>query len=380
MIYLDNAATTKPDKSALSRAEKFLNEDFFNPSSLYGVGLNCAKEIKVAKEHILKSIGAIDTNFEVIFTSCGSESNNQAIFCATKRGVFVTDKGEHSAVYNCFMELKNTGVQVEFAELNADGSVCLESLFDVVKNNSNVSFVSIMHVNNETGAINDVNLIAQKIKEINPKIIFHVDGVQAYGKIPFRISNKIDLYSISAHKINALKGTGALIKRKNLALNPLIFGGGQENGLRSGTENVYGIKVFQYASEIHYQNLKENFDKIKNIKEYFINNLDKSIFKIISSENSSPYILTVSAVGLRGEVLMHILERDNVYVGNGSACSSRHRYSRVISACGYSNEVLDGVVRISFGVENTIDEAKFAVDLINRKAKELKEIMKWKLL
>lgn len=376
MIYLDNAATTKPDKNALARADEFLNEEYFNPSSLYNGGLNCAKEIKSAKEHILKSLGAIDTNFEVIFTSCGSESNNQAIFCATKRGAFVTDMGEHSAVHNCFMELKNRGTEVEFATLNEDGSVNLESLFQIVKNNLRVSFVSIMHVNNETGAINDVNYIAQKIKEINPKIIFHVDGVQSYGKIPFKISSKIDLYSISAHKINALKGTGALIKRKSLSLSPLIFGGGQENGLRSGTENVYGIKVFHYASENHYAKLNENFKKVKTIKEYFIDNLDKTIFKIISSENSSPYILTVSAVGLRGEVLMHILERDNIYVGNGSACSSKHRYSRVISACGFDNMVLDGVVRISFGVENTMEEAISVVEIINKRANELKVIMK----
>ncbi len=375
MIYLDNAATTKPYSEALERAKKFNYECFYNPSTLYGGGLNNAKEIRLAKEHVLKSLGAIPSNFEVLFTSCGSESNNQAIFCAVKRGVFVTDKGEHSAVYKCYTELKNRGERVEFVDINQDGSVNIEQLLDIVKNNKDVSFVSIMHVNNETGAINDVNLIASKIKEINSKIIFHVDGVQAYGKIPYRISPKIDLYSISAHKINALKGTGALIKRKNLNVNPLIFGGGQEGGLRNGTENIFGIKVFHYASEIHYNALNENYKFVKELSDFVRENLDESLFKVISPDGASPYILTVSAVGLRGEVLMHLIEMQSVLVGNGSACSSKNRYSRVITACGYDEKTLDGVIRISFSAENTLEEVGKAVEIINNCAKELKEKM-----
>ena len=172
MIYFDNAATTLPSKSALEKAEKFNNDMFFNPSALYGGGLNCAKEIKVAKESILKNLGT--TNHEVIFTSCGSESDNMAIFCAVKRGIFVTDKGEHSAVYKSFLELKNRGLQVEFIDLNSDGSVNEEKLYEYVKNN-NVNFVSIAHVGNETAVINDINGIAKKLKSINPQIIFHSD-------------------------------------------------------------------------------------------------------------------------------------------------------------------------------------------------------------
>ena len=372
MIYLDNAATTMPSKTAVEKAQIFNNDKFFNPSTLYSGGLNCAKEIKTAKEDILKNLGTV--NHEVIFTSCGSESDNMAIFCAVKRGVFITDKGEHSAVYKSFLELKNRGHKIEFISLNVDGSVNQSQLYDYVKNNP-VDFVSIAHVGNETGAINDINIIAKKIKTINNKIVFHSDGVQAYGKIPYRLSNDIDLYSISAHKINALKGVGALIKRKNLNVTPLIFGGAQENGYRSGTENVFGIKVFEYAGREKYDNIKENFEKVKQIKNYAESNLDKNIFTVISGENSSQYILTVSAKGLRGEVLMHTLEERGIIVGNGSACSSKSRYSRVIEACGYPNEVLDGVIRISFSVENTLEQIKIAVNEINDAAKKLKGIL-----
>ncbi len=373
MIYLDNAATTKPFVEALTEAQKFNEQLYFNPSALYKNGLAVAKELKQTKQSILDSIGAV--GFEAIFTSCGTESNNTAIFCAVKRGCFVTDKGEHSAVNKCFLEIKNRGQKVEFIDLNSDGSVNEQMLYDYVANNQ-VDFISIMHVNNETGAINDINKIAKNIKAINPKIIFHSDGVQAYGKIPFVLSKEIDLYSISAHKINALKGVGVLIKRKGLSIAPYIIGGGQEGGLRSGTENVFGIKVLEYASAKHFANLTQNYSKVTELKQKFIDGLDKSIFKIISGQNSSPYILSISAVGLRGEVLMHSLEMKDIYVGNGSACSSKNRFSRVIEACGYKNDVLDGIIRISFSVENTVDEVEQAIFALNETAKKLKGIMR----
>lgn len=375
MIYLDNAATTKPFSSAIEKANKFNNEEFFNPSALYKGGLSTSKEIKSAKENLLRSIGATTDKFEVIFTSCGTESDNQAVFGAIKRGVFVTDLGEHSAIYKSFLELKNRGLDVHFVGLNKDGSVNVEELYSLVKNN-HVDFVSIMHVNNETGAINDVNNIAKNLKSINPKLIFHSDGVQAFGKISFRISSYIDLYSVSAHKVNALKGVGALIKRKSLNVKPIIFGGGQENGLRSGTENLFGIKVFEYAFLEHFDNIREDFDRVLSFKNYIIQSLDKELFTIISGDNSSPYILTVSAKGIRGEVLMHSLETEGIIVGNGSACSSKNRFSRIIEACGYKEDVLDGVIRISFSTETTLDEIKKAVEILNTTTQKLKRIMK----
>ena len=167
-----------------------------------------------------------------------------------------------------------------------------------------------------------------------------------------------------------------MIKKKNLNVKPLIFGGGQEGGLRSGTENVFGIKVFQFAGEEKYSNLQNNFNLVKEIKDYISKNLDKNIFKILSGDNSSPYILTVSAVGLRGEVIMHAMEEKGLIVGNGSACSSKNRFSRVIEACGYSNDVLDGVIRISFSTSNNLDDAKIAVNILNETASALKKVMK----
>lgn len=377
MIYFDNAATTKPSACALEKAKKFNEEEFFNPSALYRGGLSASLAIKEARETILKTLGASTTDKEVIFTSCGSESDNTAIFCTVRRGVFVTDKGEHSAVYKSFSELKTRGYDTEIIELDKHGGVDVEKLFNCVKEKK-VSFVSIMHVNNETGAINDVNFIADKLKEINPKLVFHSDGVQAYGKLPFRLGKNVDLYSVSAHKIGGLKGVGVLVKRKGLNLFPLIFGGGQENGYRSGTENVFGIKTFEYAAKERYSAIKENFSKISAIKQFIAERLDKNVFTIISGlsdKTSSPYVLSVSAAGLRGEVLMHELETYDIIVGNGSACSSKNRYSRVIEACGYDAKVLDGVLRISFSPENTMEEAEKFVKIANESANKLKRMM-----
>ena len=246
-IYLDNGATTKPFKSSIEYASAYLEDCFYNPSSLYGGGVNASLALNAARKVIAS---AFPQNFEVIFLSCGSEANNMAINSYLKRGNAVTTLSEHSCVYEPFMEFKNNGYDARFATLNEDGSVNVENLLSLV--DKNTVFVSVMHVNNETGAINDVNYIAKRVKSINPRIIFHSDGVQAFLKIPYVISDDIDLYSVSAHKINALKGVGALIKNKRVKnLKPLIYGGGQENGLRSGTENVYGIKVFENSVKEH---------------------------------------------------------------------------------------------------------------------------------
>ena len=375
MIYFDNAATTKPSLEALDSAEKFNKEFYFNPSALYREGINVSKEIKNVKNVILRSLGVSSDKYDVIFTASGTESDNTAIFCSVKRGCFVTDKGEHSAVYKSFLELKQQGKTIQFIDLLKSGEINKDLLYDYVRHNE-VDFVSIMHVNNETGAINDINEISNKLKEINPKIIIHCDGVQAFGKIPYRMSDKIDFYSISAHKINALKGVGALIRKKRVPISPLIHGGGQEDGLRSGTENVFGIKVFETAIISHYKNISENFNIVKEINDYIRNNLDKNYFNILSTENASPYILSISAIGLKGEVMMHCLEQEEIIVGNGSACSSKNRFSRVIEACGYSKDILDGVIRLSFSYENTIDEAKIVVNTLNVLAKKLKGIMR----
>ena len=353
-----------------------IKDNYFNPSAVYHEGINVSNELKSAKNSFKR---LYNDNFEVIFTSCGTESDNTAIFSYSKRGNIVITLAEHSAVHVPFTNLKNQGVDVRFAKINLDGSVNIEHLLSLIDNNT--TFVSIIHVNNETGAINDINKIAKLIKDINKNVIFHSDGVQAFMKIPYLLSNDIDLYSVSAHKINAIKGVGALFVNKRIKnLKPLILGGGQENGLRSGTENVFGIKVFEHAMNCHYKTLNEDYKKVNSLKETLINNLDLKLFKIISSNNSSPYILSLSAVGLKGEVLMHKLEENGIIIGTGSACSSKNKHSRMLTEAGYSTDVLDGVIRISFSSETTIDEVMYAAEKLNENASTLKRTiykLKW---
>ena len=372
MIYLDNAATTKPNERALSRAAAYLTEKWQNPSGLYRAGLSLQGELKEARSALLSPV-ADETLFTLTFTSCGTEADNQALFGYGRRGNVVTTAGEHAAVASAAAELKNRGVEVRFAPLNGDGSVNAEALLSLVDDKT--SLVSVIHVNNETGAINDVNGLAKAVKAKSPRALFHSDGVQAYGKIPFRLSREIDLYAVSAHKIGALKGTGALIRKKSLSVRPYIFGGGQEGGERSGTENVFGIKVFAYAAEEKFRTLKEDFTRLRAEREALWNALDKDIFVRISPEEGSPYILSVSAPGLRGEVLLHMADDRGLVVGTGSACSSnaKHRYSRVILACGADERTADGVLRLSFSPQTTAEERAAAADILNAAARELKE-------
>ncbi len=374
MIYLDNAATTKPDEVCLEIAAQYLKQKFYNPSALYAEGYALHKELVKTRSDILNTV-ANDRDFNIIFTSCGTEADNQALFCGAKRGNIVTTFGEHSAVYAAANELKERGIEVRFAPLNSDGSVnvqCLLSLID-----ERTSLVSVIHVNNETGAVNDVNAIAHAVKAINIRALFHSDGVQAFGKIHFRIDADIDMYSISAHKIGGLKGTGALILRKNVHIKPLIYGGGQENGMRSGTENVFGIKMLEYAAIKRYSCLENNLNHVKELNSLLRQKLDEKLFSVISEDSASPYILCVAAKGVRGEIILHEVNDKGLIIGTGSACSSneKKRYSRVILACGIDEESADGILRISFSPETTAEEIQSAADILNETVKFRKEIM-----
>lgn len=375
MIYLDNAATTKPDKESFDKAIEFVTEKFYNPSAKYEEGYTLQSELKKARSALLCGV-ADESAFEVVFTSCGTEADNQAIFGFARRGNAVTTKGEHSAVSAPFDELKNRGVlETRFAPLRKDGSVDIEKLLSLIDDKT--SFVSVMHVSNETGAINDINAIAKLIKQKNPRVIFHSDGVQAYGKIPCKLAKEVDLYSISAHKIGGLKGVGALIKRKSLLIPPYIYGGGQETGRRSGTENVFGIKQFGFVAEKKLKERKENYEKIAVLREKLWDILDKDIYTRISSTDSSPYILTLSAVGLRGEVLLHMARDKQLLIGTGSACSSnaKTRYNKVLLACGYDEKTVDGAIRLSFSTETTIEEIITAGAILNEIGRDLKRRM-----
>lgn len=372
MIYLDNAATTKPDSECLKRAEQYLTEKYFNPSAMYAEGYGLHKEIEKAKSNILNCVGG-DRDYSLIFTSCGTEADNHAIFCGGKRGNVVTTLGEHSAVFSAVNELKSKGIEIRFADLQSDGSVNTDSLLNLV--DENTALVSVIHVNNETGALNDINNIAKAVKAKNPRTLFHSDGVQAFGKIPYKLSPNVDLYSISAHKIGGAKGTGALIKRKNLAIKPFIYGGGQEDGLRSGTENVFGIKMLEFAAVQHYANIENNFKYVQKLRDVFCEELDGKLFSRI--EGYSPYICCVLADGLRGEIIMHEVNDKGLIIGNGSACSSnsKKRYSRVLLACGISEDRADGALRISLSAENTLDEVKEAAKILNQTVAARRQIM-----
>ena len=374
MIYLDNAATTKPCEKAFARATAFALEKFYNPSALYTEGFALQGELKKARSALLCKV-ADETAFELVFTSCGTESDNQAIFSFAKRGNALTTAGEHSAVLATFAELKNRGVETRIAPLEKDGRVNVDKLLALV--DEKTSFVSVMQVNNEVGAINDINQIAKLVKAKNPRAIFHSDGVQGYGKIPFRLAKEVDLYSISAHKIGGMKGVGALIKRKSLVLPPYIIGGGQELGRRSGTENVFGIKQFEYAAEEKFLSIREDYQRLREYRELLWSLLDKEIFIRLSAAEGTPYILSVSAMGLRGETLLHLANDNGLIIGTGSACSSnaKRRYSKVVLACGYDEKTADGVLRLSFSQTTTEEEIKNAAKILNEVGKDLKRRM-----
>ena len=370
MIYLDNAATSTPLKESVEFAQKYI-ENYYNPSALYSGGIEVSSFLKEVRAYIVSTV--CHDGYDCIFTSCGTEADNTAVFSSAKRGNAVTTLGEHSAVFEPFKELERRGVEARFAKLNKDGSVNTDDLLSKI--DGNTSFVSVVHVNNETGAVNDINAIAEKVKKINPKTVFHSDGVQAYGKMPYRLSSAVDMYSISAHKIGALKGVGALLKKKNISLHPLIFGGGQEGGLRSGTENVFGIATFYKAAQVRYSQIAADRDRYIDLKNLFVSTLNDEYVKLISSENCAPHIVSITAPKLRGEVLQHILEKRGIIVGTGSACASLNKHSRVLKECGYSAQELDGVLRISFSAFTRPEDVVEAANGINDACRELKKVI-----
>ena len=374
MIYLDNAATTKPNERALKVAEKYLTEEYFNPSSLYKSGYSLNLQLKETRKNIVSYI-ADASKFSCVFTSGGTEADNQAILCGGKRGNIVTTMGEHSAVFEAVNEAKQRGIEVRFANLEADGSVDVDHLMSLI--DEKTSLVSVVHVNNETGALNDIAAIAQKVKDKNRFTLFHSDGVQAFGKINFRLTKDIDLYSISAHKIGGVKGVGALIKRKDLVLKPLIFGGGQEENIRSGTENVFGIKCFEFAAKEKFDGLNQHFDGVLALKKLLCSLLDSTMFDIISSNIASPYIVSVVAKGVRGETILHEVDDKGLIIGTGSACSSNSnkRYSRVILACGLDKQSADGILRISFSSDTNEQEVRTAAKILNETVANRRRLM-----
>lgn len=372
LIYLDNAATTRiyPEVADLIAEES--KNDFFNPSALYKPSVALSVKIKNARESIKSALHAGDG--ELYFTSGGSEGDNTALFCTRKpKGSrIIVGLGEHDAIINGAAQLAQQGYDVVYAPINADGSVNVEEFKNLLT--PNVALVSIMHVSNETGAINDIARLCKLTKKVAPNAVFHSDGVQAFGKIKVNLrALGVDLYTISAHKIHGPKGIGALYVKKGTPIKPLIYGGGQEKGFRSGTENAPCILGFAKAVDICMQNFDSDFSKKSAFKAQLIEKLLSEIddVQIISGdENFAPNILTVAFKDVRGEVLLHDIEDDGILVGIGSACSSHHE-SRFKSLLGLDENHKDGIIRFSISYENDENDIDFIVGRIKSSLEKL---------
>ncbi|MBQ3115121.1 MAG: cysteine desulfurase [Clostridia bacterium] len=354
-VYFDNSATTKPKKEVIDSVLEVMTNNYGNPSSLHRMGLNAEKTVKYARTVIAEKM-CVDEK-QVFFTSGGTESNNIAIFGSVyslrKKGTVITSKVEHKSVTECFKKLEQQGYNVKYVDVTKEGIVDNEQLETLI--DADTLLVSIMHVNNETGAIMPIEKIAQTIKDKNPNTLFHVDDVQGFLKVPVSYKN-IDLVSVSAHKVNGLKGCGALYIKKGIKISPQILGGGQENGIRNGTENVPGIVGFGKAAEIYENNLDST------IKDYIIDFVTKEIDGCVinSCENASKYILNLSILGFKSETLLHLMEQNGIYVSSGSACSSnKPQLSHVLLSMGLDKDTVESSIRLSFCNDNTIEEAKF---------------------
>ena len=371
MIFLDNASTTKIRPEAISEIERS-HALFYNPSALSGKSLEVRREIDGAKQKICKGLG-VDYNNNLIITGSATEADNLAIFGSAKKtgDQFVFGAGEHQAVFASANELKLRGYNVVFAPLNKFGEVDLDKLKEILQKPT--AFVSIMHVSNETGAINVISKISMLVKNLWPNAIFHSDGVQAFGKIQTNVLKLgVDLYSISGHKVGGPKGIGALYVKNIAKLKPIIFGGGQEFGIRSGTENTaYILALSKVVGAFEIEKNFEHVKKLSNIVRTYFEG--KEGIKINSPKSASPYVLSLSFEGVRGETLVHILEEKGVIVGTGSACSSKKTTNRTLEAIGLSREQIEGAIRISFSHENKEDEVLKACEIIEEGYKTLLE-------
>ena len=365
MIFLDNASTTQIYDEALNAYVNYSKNSYFNPSALYKAGSDINMELLKNRNEVLKLLGASLMD-KLIFTSGATEANNMAINGVLRKnmGKLVFSYAEHPSVYNVAKELQEKGYQVEFVKLTNEGVVDENDFREKV---IGASFVSIMHVCNETGAINDIKRLVSIAKKVNKKVIFHSDGVQAIGKIPVNFCDLgVDMYTISAHKIHGPKGVGALYVKDGINLKPLVYGGGQEFGLRSGTENSCGIIAFCMALQLSIMRLKENFEHVSKLKSAFIKELSTNFinYRIISTDDCSPYIVSFAIPYVKAETTLHMAEQDGVLLSNGSACSSRKSGNRILSAMGVGDVTINGSLRISFSEFNTEEEVIYAASIL----------------
>ena len=379
-IYLDNSATTKPYKEVIEEIARAMEEYYGNPSSLHKIGLASEKKLTEAREFLAKTINT--SKEEIYFTSGGSESNNLIIKGLVKPGHHViTTVFEHHSVLMTYNELEREGVKVTYLNVDKNGQISLEELKNAICKDT--VLVSIMHVNNEMGAIQDLEAIGRIIKENSSRAKFHVDAVQSYGKLDIDVKKmNIDLLTASSHKIHGPKGIGFSYIKKGIILRSLIIGGSQEGGFRGGTQNVPAIIGLKKAAEITFNNKEENNNHVEELKKYMVDRLGEIDNIRINSpigEEFSPYILNVSFNGIRAEVLLHLLEDNNIYVATGSACPSRPsavKGSYVIKSLGLRKEEIESAIRFSFSKFNTKEEIDRVIEVLKSSLKFLRRVRK----
>ncbi|MDY4576220.1 MAG: cysteine desulfurase family protein [Intestinibacter sp.] len=378
-IYLDNSATTKPYPEVVDKMVVALTNQYGNPSAIYKKGIEVEREIKEIRRNIARSLGAKET--EIYFTSGGTECNNTIIRSVanlnkkTKKHIISTCI-EHPSVLNTLKDLEEQGFEVTYLPVDSQGKISIDDLKNAIKDDT--FLVSTMHVNNEIGAIQPIEEIGKYLKALKQKVYFHVDAVQSYAKIKFRPSKyNIDFMSVSGHKLHGPKGIGFMYVKENNRIKPLLTGGGQEIGVRSGTENVPGIYGLGKAVEILNQDLQGTIDKIKSLrdllKKEIVENIDN--VKINSPEDGVCHVLNVSFRGVKGEVLLHYLEQKEIYVSTGSACSSKKKGSHVLNAIGLSAEEIEGAIRFSLSDLNTEEEIREVVKALKESVSDLRMII-----
>jgi len=373
-VYFDNSASTKVSEKAIEIMLKTMRDDYANTSGKHIKGVEAESYVKDAADIIAKTLKV--KKGEIIFTSGGTESNNMALIggaMSRKRyGKHIIISGiEHPAVYRPAEFLTEQGFELSVLPVNGEGQVDLELLKSTIRDDT--VLVSVMYVNNEIGAIEPVEEISKIVKAENKDILFHVDAIQAYTKL--RINPKsqgIDMLSASGHKFHGPKGVGFLYIDSNVKINPIIFGGGHQRGMRSGTLNTTGIAGMGVAAKEAYDNFDERINKISDLKYYLMDELEKTEGAILNTgrgENFAPQVISVSFEDIRAEVLLHALEDRGIYVSSGSACSSNHPgISGTLKAIGVRENLLDATIRISLSELNNKEEADYFI-------KNLKELL-----
>ncbi|AEH51478.1 cysteine desulfurase family protein [Pseudothermotoga thermarum] len=376
-VYLDNSSTTKALDEVIEAMVNALKVCYGNPSSLHRKGIEAEKIVLDAREKIAKALQVKPS--EIYFTSGGTESNNLAIkgvaYAKRKQGNhLITSQIEHPSVLEVFKQLENEGFKVTYIPVDKEGHVDLEQLEKSIT--PETILVSIMYVNNEVGSIQPMEEIV-KIVSRHENITLHVDAVQAFGKIPLLPSLKgIDLLSISAHKIYGPKGIGALFIREKTKIVPLFNGGGQEKGIRPGTENVPGIAGFSAAVEVVFKNFEEWTLRMRNLKNHLRNRILTEIDGTVLNgpKDGAPHILNISFLGVKSEVLLHTLEVHGIYVSSGSAClSKKGQKSHVLLAMKKKDEEIDGAIRFSLSPFLTFEDIDYTVEVLKKEVAQLRK-------